>query len=124
MPGDPKECRERAKRCMHLSHESTNPVLKQNLFDIAKVWMRLATELEVTRRLLDEWGEPASTVRLKETMSSGHGFGNAIAAVRRIDQALPINNFDAPTRQPDDALAVKMVEGAGDASAANAEHQR
>jgi hypothetical protein len=32
--------------------------LKQSLSEIADHWMRLATELEVTKRLLDEWGDP------------------------------------------------------------------
>jgi hypothetical protein len=50
------ECREHAKRCLQLAHEATNPVLKESLFDIAQTWMRLATDLEATRRLLDEMG--------------------------------------------------------------------
>jgi hypothetical protein len=31
MPENPKECRERAKRCLQLAHETTNPVLKDRL---------------------------------------------------------------------------------------------
>ena len=58
MPGDPKECREHAKRCLQLAYETTNPALKDSLTDIAGQWMRLATDLEATKRLLDEWGEP------------------------------------------------------------------
>jgi hypothetical protein len=58
MPGDPKECREHAKRCLQLAHETKNPVLKESLTDIAGQWTRLATDLEVTRLLLDEMGTP------------------------------------------------------------------
>jgi hypothetical protein len=58
MPGNPTQCREHAKRCLQLAHETTNPVLKDSLTDIARQWTRLATDLEVTRLLLDEFGEP------------------------------------------------------------------
>lgn len=58
MPGDPKECREHAKRCLQMAWEATNPPLKQSLNEIANHWMSLATELEATKRLLDEWGDP------------------------------------------------------------------
>ena len=59
MPGDPKQCREHAKRCLQLAQEATNPALKDSLSDIAQQWMHLATDLEATKRLLDAWGEPS-----------------------------------------------------------------
>jgi hypothetical protein len=58
MPGDPKECREHAKRCHQMASETTSPVLKESLTDIANHWMKLASELEATKRLLDQWGDP------------------------------------------------------------------
>jgi hypothetical protein len=58
MPGDPNECRERAKRCLEIASQTTHLQLKDSLTDIAHQWIRLATELEATRRLLDEWGDP------------------------------------------------------------------
>lgn len=58
MPGDPKECRERAKRCWALAAEARNPVLKESLVDLAQRWAVLASDLEATKRLLDGWGEP------------------------------------------------------------------
>jgi hypothetical protein len=48
MPGDPKECREHAKRCWALASEVTNPASAQR-------WPRLATDLEAMHILLDEW---------------------------------------------------------------------
>ena len=33
MPGDPKECREHAKRCWELASETTNPALKESLVE-------------------------------------------------------------------------------------------
>jgi hypothetical protein len=58
MPGNPSECRERAKRCLQLAEETTNPAVKDSLTDFARQWARLATDLEVTRLLLDEFGLP------------------------------------------------------------------
>ena len=53
MPGDPKECRKRAKRCLALASEASNPVLKDSLKDLAKRWAALATDLEATNTLLE-----------------------------------------------------------------------
>jgi len=55
MPGDPKECREHAKRCWALASEVTNPALKESLVESAQRWSRLATDLEATHILLEEW---------------------------------------------------------------------
>ena len=46
MPGDPKQCREHAKRCLQLAQETSNPALKDSLGNIAEQWMRLATDLD------------------------------------------------------------------------------
>ena len=53
MPGDPKRCREHAKRCWALTSEITNPVLKESLTDAAQRWAILATELETIHALLE-----------------------------------------------------------------------
>jgi hypothetical protein len=52
MPGDPKQCREHAKRCWALASESTNPAVKDSLIDAAQRWAVLAAELE-THSLLE-----------------------------------------------------------------------
>ena len=59
MPGDPNECRERAKRCWALAVETTSPSIKDSLVDLAQRWALLAVDLESTRRLLDAWGDDA-----------------------------------------------------------------
>jgi hypothetical protein len=60
MPGDPKECRERALRCAKLAAETANPELKEQLLEVAQIWTKLATELDHTKKLLDAWGvEPS-----------------------------------------------------------------
>jgi hypothetical protein len=56
MPGDPKECREHAKRCWALASEVTNPVLRDSLLETAQRWSRLAVDLEAMHFLLEEWG--------------------------------------------------------------------
>jgi hypothetical protein len=60
MPGDPKECREHAKRCWAAASSTTNPVLKESLVEIAQNWARLATDLEATRALLAAWAPEGS----------------------------------------------------------------
>ena len=61
MPGDPKECREHAKRCWALAFEVTNPVLKESLMDTAQRWSRLAADLKAMHVLLEEWRQEDST---------------------------------------------------------------
>jgi hypothetical protein len=56
MPGDPKECREHAKRCWVLASEVTNPALKESLVAAAQRWSRLAVDHEAVHILLEEWG--------------------------------------------------------------------
>jgi hypothetical protein len=58
MPGDPKECREHAKRCLKIAQEATNRTLKASLEEIAQQWLRLAADLEATKPLLEAWGDP------------------------------------------------------------------
>jgi hypothetical protein len=45
MPGDPKECREHAKRCWKLTSGVSNPILKESLIDLAQRRARLASGL-------------------------------------------------------------------------------
>jgi hypothetical protein len=56
MPGDPKECREHAKRCLELASETNDLRLKESLTDLAKRWASIAMDLEGTRALLAEAG--------------------------------------------------------------------
>jgi hypothetical protein len=58
MPGDPKEYREYAKRCLKIAQETTNQTLRASLEEIAQQWLRLAADLEATKPLLEAWGDP------------------------------------------------------------------
>jgi hypothetical protein len=71
MPGDPKECREHAKRCLKIAQEATNPALRASLEEIAQQWLRLAADLEATKPLLEEWGV-ASPGCNREAKMGGH----------------------------------------------------
>ena len=65
MPGDPKECREHAKRCLKIAQEATNPALRASLEDIAQQWLRLAADLEATKPLLEAWADPCFVGKLR-----------------------------------------------------------
>jgi hypothetical protein len=57
MPGNPQECREHAKNCLRMAAEAPSPLAKARFMDLAKTWMRLATDLEHAKALVDQWGE-------------------------------------------------------------------
>lgn len=65
MPGDPKECREHARQCLKLADLAITPVARERFQDLAKTWLRLATDLETAQALLDDWGEEALKNKLK-----------------------------------------------------------
>ena len=63
MPGDPKECREHARRCWALAGEAKNPEIKNSLIEIAQRWTVLASDLEATHKLLKAFEERNSRRR-------------------------------------------------------------
>ena len=48
MPGDPKECRDHALRCLELAKMASSPQVRANFLDLANTWSRLAADLEAT----------------------------------------------------------------------------
>ena len=54
MPGNPKECRQRALRCTELAKKATDSQLQAVLRMLAKRWLRMAAELELAEVLRDE----------------------------------------------------------------------
>ena len=48
MPGDPRECRLNAARCLELAETATTPELRR----LAEIWKELAAELESDQALL------------------------------------------------------------------------
>jgi hypothetical protein len=61
MPGDPKECREHAKRCAELVAYSETPESKRALLNLEKHWLGLAAELEAADAILSALREIEST---------------------------------------------------------------
>jgi hypothetical protein len=57
MPGDPKECREHARSCQRLADTAINEEARQTFTNLAQTWLRLASELEVSKALLDTWSD-------------------------------------------------------------------
>jgi hypothetical protein len=54
MPGDPRECRERAARCLELAASTANEGIKQLFLSISKQWEALAAELERAKKIIDD----------------------------------------------------------------------
>ena len=51
MPGDPKEFRENATRCLAMAAEAPDPDLRESLVETAHRWLRLATDIEASDSL-------------------------------------------------------------------------
>ena len=69
MPGDPKQCRRYAARCLALAQRTRNPDTRQNFALMAETWEKLAAEIESDQALFAvlhemELGEPSYTLPL------------------------------------------------------------
>lgn len=62
MPGDPRECRQRALRCAQLASETNNDQLKAHFLNLSKTWESLANELERTKSLMAAFDKDERTV--------------------------------------------------------------
>jgi hypothetical protein len=60
---DPGECGQHALDCVRLAQTATTPEARKIWSDLAKTWLRFASDLEANECLLDEWGrsEPRKT---------------------------------------------------------------
>ena len=50
MPVDPHTCREHAKRCLRLAVKMTNPKLRRQYADTARMWEHLAADVKDANR--------------------------------------------------------------------------
>jgi hypothetical protein len=46
MPGDPNECRMRARRCIELAAGTADPDVKKKFTDLAVRWNQIANEID------------------------------------------------------------------------------
>ena len=63
MPGDPRQCRLNAARCLALAKRVRKPEARQVFTEMAATWKRLAAEMECDQTLFQaisemEFGEP------------------------------------------------------------------
>src|SRR5262249_19802997 len=65
MPGDPKECRFNAVRCLRLAKRARRLEVRQAFVALAGTWTRLAAELESDRTISElELSEPYGALPL------------------------------------------------------------
>ena len=60
MPGNPKECRQHARRCAELASVATTPEAREQFLSLQMSWIRLAADLE--------------TGGMKKPLEAGGGF--------------------------------------------------
>jgi hypothetical protein len=53
MPGDPKECRQHAKRCGELAQLASTPEARDRFLSLQMAWIRLAAELDQAESLIN-----------------------------------------------------------------------
>jgi hypothetical protein len=53
MPGDPKECRQHARRCAELASIATTPEAREQFLSLEKSWMRLAADLDHAKAFIE-----------------------------------------------------------------------
>jgi hypothetical protein len=53
MPGDPKECRQHAERCAELARLASTPEARDQFLSLQMTWIRLASELDQARALIE-----------------------------------------------------------------------
>ena len=57
MPGDPEECRERAKHCQEMADAASSTDAKELFENLAETWKRIANDNAHTKALLENWFE-------------------------------------------------------------------
>ena len=67
MPVDPGECRQHALDCVRMAQTATSPEARKIWSDLARTWLRFATDLEASQCLLDEWGRPKAKKHQSES---------------------------------------------------------
>jgi hypothetical protein len=73
MPGDPKECRENAKRCLESAQSARTLADRERFEGLAQRWLDLAADFEATNMLLGKWSTGPITLigEMQEPNASG-----------------------------------------------------
>jgi hypothetical protein len=73
MSGDPRECRLRAAECFQIAESTNSPKYREAFTELARTWLKLATEFEGDNALLEAWGCPAKSKGRSHRASTPHG---------------------------------------------------
>ena len=75
MPGDPKECRQRALNCLLLAKDATSEEARRTFLSLANTWTGLAAELEDAQALIDSINaiDTSGPTESQKQSSSGDG---------------------------------------------------
>ena len=65
MPGDPKECREHARRCAELAKVATTQEAREQFLSLQMSWIRLAADLDNAKAFIDALDEMDSVPPVK-----------------------------------------------------------
>jgi ribosome-binding factor A len=57
MPGNPKECRQHARRCAELASIATTQEAREQFLSLQMSWIRLAADLEQAKAFIDAVNE-------------------------------------------------------------------
>jgi hypothetical protein len=57
MPGDPRACREHARRCAELAALAATPEAQEHFLSLESAWIRFAAELESAEAFLNVMDE-------------------------------------------------------------------
>jgi hypothetical protein len=63
--GDPKECRQQARRCAELAKVTTTPEAREQFLALEQSWLRLAGDLESAKAFIDALEEMDSAPPVK-----------------------------------------------------------
>jgi len=97
MPGDPKECRENAKRCFEFAQTARTEADRERFEGLAQRWLALATDFEAASVLLGKW----SSVRMTYLDHPARPTGNPSARRLFSEAASSIQSPEAsPCQSP------------------------
>jgi hypothetical protein len=66
MPGDPKECRQRALNCILMAKGASSPEAKDHFYKLAQSWISLAVDLEQSQAFFAALDDGVSSDELED----------------------------------------------------------
>ena len=95
MPGDPKECRENAKRCLKFAQAARTEAHRKKFERfLAQTWLILATDFEAAEVLLEKWGSGPVTFS-DEAVASAQSISSEVYPAARQTATHPLKPSNA-----------------------------